>query len=102
MKFYPRAKDISASYTGCQLAWLMQNGQWVTFSTRYYSAGKLRAFYGPQLEGKATSVCLFENGKLSPESKGACPPFEEASRPAPSLAPGCVTAQTPVGCSTYE
>jgi hypothetical protein len=103
MKFYPRAKDIPASYTGCQVVWLMRDDRWITFSTRYYSGGTLRAFYGPVLEGKPTSACVFENGKLAAGSKGACPSFEEASRPAPSLPPGCITAlKKNAQCSKYE
>jgi hypothetical protein len=102
MKFYPRAKDIPASYTGCQIVWLLRDGQWITFSRRYYAAGTLSSFYGPQLGGTPTSVCLFQNGKLSPDSKGACPSFEEANRPAPSLAPGCITARKTAECSKYE
>jgi hypothetical protein len=104
MKMYPRAKDVTRSYTGCQRAWLWREGRWLIFSTRYYSAGVLRAFYGPELEGKATSVCLFQNGKLDAGSSGACPSFVEASKPAPSLAPGCVTAsaQQSASCSKYE
>jgi len=106
MKFYPRAKDIPAGYTGCQIAWLQREGGWTSFSTRYYSEGALRAFYGPPIGGggKPTSVCLFESGKPSPASTGACPSFEEASKPAPSLAPGCITAnkRQTAACSKYE
>ena len=104
MKLYPRAKDIPVLYTGCQTVWLMHDGRWIKFSMRYYSSGTLRTFYGPQLKGEPTSVCLFQNGKLGPGSTGACPSFEEASRPAPSLAPGCVTTPTQqaAGCSKYE
>jgi len=104
MKFYPRAKDIPAGYTGCQMAWLQREGGWTSFSARYYLGGTLRAFYGPPVGSKPTSVCLFESGELSPASTGACPSFEEASKPAPSLAPGCITAnkRQTAACSKYE
>jgi hypothetical protein len=102
MKFYPRAKDLPASYTGCQVAWLLQGGEWMIFSKRYYSEGILRAFYGPILKGETTSVCGFSNGQLTPGSKGSCPSFAEASRPAPSLPPGCVTKPATANCSKYE
>jgi hypothetical protein len=84
--------------------WLQRNGAWILFSTRYYSGGALRAFYGPQVVGTPSSVCLYEDGKLRAESMGACPSFEEASRPAPSLAPGCVTTdeRRTTECSKYE
>ena len=104
MKFFPRAKDIPRAYSGCQLVWLQLDGAWVPFSTRFYSAGTLRTFYGPHLGGKPTSICHFENGKLTAASTGSCPSFEEASRPAPSLAPGCITTRKQQGaeCSKYE
>lgn len=44
MKVYPRANEIPAGYTGCQVVWLQRNGAWILFSTRYYSGGALRAF----------------------------------------------------------
>ena len=103
MKIYPRGRDISKSYTGCQRVWLQHNGEWLKFSTRYYQSGVLRAFYGPELNGKLTSVCYFANRKLSAKSRGACPSYDEARQPAPSLAPGCLSNPHPMGdCAKYE
>lgn len=102
MKFYPRAKDLPASYTGCQIAWLRRNGKWTIFSKRYYLEGTLRTFYGPMLNGKPTSICWYTNGELTAESKGSCPLFAEASQAARSLPRGCIAKAKSAHCSKYE
>jgi len=104
MKFYPRAKDLPISYTGCQIAWLQHQGGWLKFSTRYYSSGLLRAFYGPEMKGQRQIVCVFQDGKLDANSTRGCPSFAEASKPAPSVAPGCITKPSVknIDCSRYE
>jgi hypothetical protein len=105
-KFFPRAKDIPPNYTGCQKVWVIFQGEWIPFSTRYFERGEIKVFLGPLVKGQNQARCFFANGVLTAQSTRACPSYDEAKTPSPSLPPGCMSeAQSgspSARCTRYE
>lgn len=105
-KYFPRAKDIPPNYTGCQKAWVVFQGEWIPFSTRYFERGEIKVFLGPLVKGQNQARCYFENGVLTAQSTRVCPSHDEAKTPSPSLPPGCgseVESGSPSArCTRYE
>ncbi|MGH9818191.1 MAG: hypothetical protein ACRD6I_19170 [Candidatus Acidiferrales bacterium] len=90
-KFFPRAKYIPPHYTGCQKIWVVFQGEWIPFSTRYFEHGEIKVFLGPLVKGQNQARCFFANGILTAQSTRACPTYDEAKVPSPSLPPGCIS-----------
>ena len=105
-KFFPRAKDIPPNYTGCQKIWAVFEGEWIPFSTRYFEGGEVKVFLGPLVKGQNQARCYFANGVLTAQSTRACPSYDEAKTPAPSLPPGCIrevrSGSPSARCTRYE
>jgi len=70
---FPRRRDISQSYVGCQQVFAPQGAGWTIAETVYIERGTiLRSTYAATNDKPAGS-CRFENGKLAEGDRRACP-----------------------------
>ena len=73
LKVHPRAKDIGASYTGCQFAWAESRGHWPVVGVAYFERGQVAGFWSPP-PGETT--CRYRRGRPVDDKRGECPPVD--------------------------
>jgi hypothetical protein len=111
LRIYPRAKDISASYTGCQVLFHPDGDKWVVVTLTEVIAGDPVRIWSAD-DDSEMAACRFKNGKLVAGNPEKCPmPRFLLLR---SLAPGCFVqtrkavetnglgAPRPPECRQYE
>ena len=102
---YPRAKDIGASFTGCQSIWGRTKAETRLIGRFEYSNGSFVAVH----DGNIRVKCEYKNGQLRSDSQPECP--QSPATPIPSLPPGCFSKvqraietenARPPECDEYE
>ena len=111
-KVYPRAKDISKNYSGCQIIWHGKESleNFSLFSIVKFEKGRLVRFWAPPNGNSDTISCEYINGLPAPGGGRDCAKAE--GFPVKSMRPGClndfVKAQLdrslplPKDCLDYE
>lgn len=109
LRIYPRARDISSKYTGCQIRWAPDGSKWATVSVVAIEHGGAVRVWSPDQSQTELLACRYKDGRViagNPESC-ASPQFLIAK----SVAPGCVeklraavaaggqSAAPPAGCN---
>lgn len=101
-KIFPRARDINASYTGCQFMWATMQGQVVLVSVSAIEKGYVTRLWSPSSKVNDPAECRYKEGKLVRGSERSCPAPKflliksmpagcvERSMAAGGLAEGCV------------
>ncbi len=88
LRIYPRAKDISESYSGCQSLWAPDKDGWVVVAVSEYINGYPVRLWSPHEKDPDKKSCRYSKGKLVSGNKGKCPISE--SLVMRSLPSGCV------------
>jgi hypothetical protein len=88
LRIYPRARDIGASYTGCQTMWAPDKGKWFVVSIIEIEEGDPKRIWSPDDPTGGHQACRYKNGKVIAGNADECPAPEFLI--AKSLAPGCV------------
>jgi len=111
LRIFPRAKSITASYSGCQTLFAPNGGGWVVVSITEVVHGDPVRLWSPEESDPNVIECRYKNGRVlsGVAERCAAPEFLLVK----SLAPGCVKkiqaavaaggigAPTPQGCE-YE
>ena len=111
LRIFPRARDIDATYSGCQTMWAPNGTNWVPISVTEVVGGDPVRIWSPDARNPALTACRYKKGEVISGVAATCvaPDFLLAK----SLAPGCVkkiqaavaaggiTAPWPAGCA-YE
>lgn len=71
IKVHPRARDIGAAYTGCQVAWAEARADWALLGIAYFERGEVAGFWSPP-PGETT--CRYRGGRAVGDKRGQCPP----------------------------
>lgn len=88
LRVYPRAKDIDARYSGCQVLFAPHGQQWVGISLTEVIAGDAVRVWSDDYTDLAVRACRFKQGKLIQGDPDTCPSPEFILMK--SLAPDCV------------
>ena len=88
LRIYPRAKDIDARYTGCQVVLAPAAGNWEVVALTRIIKGDAVRVWSAQEGDKTRLACRFRKGKLVQGDPAKCP--NATSLILRSLAPGCV------------
>lgn len=109
LRVFPRAKDISKIYSGCQVVWVPQADGTQVLSVTVIQRGHAVRVWSPHETNAAKLACRYRDGRLVRGTQDKCP-FPE-SLIVKSMAPGCVAATLqsaaaggtvlPAGCN-YE
>lgn len=88
LRIYPRARDITAEYTGCQVIWAPSRRKWVTVSVVAIKNGDATRLWSPDSSQQELLACRYKNGRVVAGNPDNCaaPRFLIAK----SVAPGCV------------
>ena len=73
LRVYPRARDISSRYSGCQTMWAPQAERWLKISVAEIVNGDPVRLWTSDDVGGAISSCRYEKGKIVSGEAGACP-----------------------------
>jgi hypothetical protein len=103
MKIYPRAKDISNKYSGCQIMWIPHDGKWHVSSIVAIERGDAVRVWTPDKSDK-TRACRYKEGKVVKGDPQKCAATQFLI--AKSLPAGCVertgaAGERPADCK-YE
>jgi hypothetical protein len=102
---YPHAKDIGATFTGCQSIWGRTKAETRLIGRFEYSKGSFVAVH----DGAKRVECEYKNGQLKSGVNSDCP--RSPAAPIPSLPPGCfskvqraveMASARPSECDEYE
>lgn len=109
LRIYPRARDISAKYTGCQIRWAPDGSKWVTVSVVAIERGGAVRVWSPDQSQTELLACRYKAGRVVTGHPDNCPAPQFLI--AKSVAPGCVeklraavaagglSAAQPAGCN---
>jgi hypothetical protein len=104
LKVFPRARDISRTYTGCQILWAPDANGWNRVSLTYLENGDPIRLWFPADLGNARASCTYRRGVVVEGSADRC--AVPQSLLVKSLPPGCVervkAARGPVEGCQYE
>jgi len=87
LRVYPRAKDIDARYSGCQVLFAPHGQQWIGISLTEVISGDAVRVWSDDYMDIAVRACRFKQGKLIQGDPGTCPSPEFIL--VKSLVPGC-------------
>ncbi len=75
LKVFPRYRDFSLKYTGCQTSWFKRDDGWHRFSVAYFERGKPATFIIPAVvaEQATDMVCRYRGKKLVADDAHECP-----------------------------
>jgi hypothetical protein len=90
-RIYPRAKDINADYTGCQVLMVPDNGKWLVIMLTEIIEGDPVRVWSEHETDAARLSCRFKNGKVIQGSPNTCP--SPRFLLLKSMAPGCVESE---------
>ena len=88
LRIYPRAKDIDAKYTGCQVLLAPNSTSWVVVSLTDIVGGDPIRLWSAHEQDSTVHACRFSRGKVTQGNPDTCPAPEFLLLK--SLAPGCV------------
>ena len=87
-KIYPRARDISKDYTGCQLLWMPDGKSWITIAVVAIERGYAARIWSQYETDPNRLACRYKEGKVIQGDPQNCPAPEFLI--IKSLPPGCV------------
>jgi len=108
LRIYPRARDISEAYTGCQLLWLPNGKRWTIISSTEVVKGEPVRIWAPSESDSARFSCRYAHGAVVRGNAATCVAPEFLIHK--SMAPSCVAklqestsrggtgASPPAGC----
>jgi hypothetical protein len=88
LRIYPRAKDIGARYTGCQVLFAPHAGKWHVVSLTEVVNGEPVRIWSEHEPDESVLACRYKNGKVVVGNPEKCPMAEFLLLK--SMAPGCV------------
>ena len=88
LRIYPRARDIDAAYTGCQLLWVPIKKKWALISATEVVAGDAVGIWTPSADSPELTSCRYKNGRVVTGVAETCAAPQFLLKQ--SLAPGCV------------
>jgi len=88
LRIFPRAKDIDAKYTGCQVLFAPEKEKWVAVSLTEVVNGDPVRVWSDHEQSAQERACRYKSGKLVAGIAETCPSPEFIL--IKSLAPGCV------------
>lgn len=94
MKIYPRAKDISSKYSGCQVMWVPDGGKWHIARLVAIEGGDPVRIWTPD-KSAGTGACRYKNGKVVKGDPNKCGPTTYLI--AKSLPAGCMERTAKAG-----
>jgi len=89
-RIYPRAKDIGAGYSGCQVLFAPDAGKWHVISLTEVVKGKPVRVWAETEREEPFLACRYEDGKVIAGNPRICPKADFLL--VKSMAPGCVKA----------
>jgi hypothetical protein len=87
LKIYPRAKDIDASYSGCQVMFAPDDGKWLIVALTQIVAGDPVRLWSDENDAEWLN-CRYKNGRVVTGNPEKCP--VPTSLLLKSMAAGCV------------
>ena len=87
LRVFPRAKDIGASYTGCQLLWHPVGSKWLTVAVTQVVNGDPVRVWSPEDPKGSRSACAYRQGRVIRGNPETCP--SPRFLLVKSLPPGC-------------
>lgn len=88
LRIYPRAKDIGAEYTGCQVLFAPHAGKWQVVSLTEVVNGEAVRIWSEHEKDQSVLACRYKSGRLVVGNPDKCPMAEFLL--VKSMAPGCV------------
>jgi len=88
LRIYPRARDMSDGYTGCQLLWVPKGNHWTIISSTEVVKGEPVRIWSPSRSDQTRFSCRYAHGVVVRGKAATCvaPEFLIYK----SMAPGCV------------
>ena len=87
LRIYPRAKDINAVYTGCQVLFAPHAGKWHVVSLTEVVRGAPVRMWSEHEQDTSVLACRYKGGKVVVGNPDKCPMAEFLL--VKSMAPGC-------------
>ena len=87
LRIFPRAKDIDATYSGCQVLFASYEGKWVVVSLTEIVKGDPVRLWSEHDKDAARQACRYRNGRVVRGNPDTCPASQFLL--VKSLAPGC-------------
>jgi hypothetical protein len=88
LRIFPRAKDINASYTGCQALMVEYEGRWTTITLTEIVNGDPKRVWSGEEPAEDFLSCRYDHGQVVHGDPSICPVPQLLIRK--SFAPGCV------------
>jgi hypothetical protein len=87
LKIFPRRKDVTASYTGCQILWAPHEGEWKEVSVTAIESGYAVRLWSAHLPDQEAYRCRYLEATLVRGEPRVCP--DPQALIVRSMAPGC-------------
>ena len=112
LRIYPRTKEISKQYSGCQIMWMPSGEKWIVVSMVAIDAGDPVRVWSPAIPSPVDTECRFNKGQVVKGDSNHCPQANHLILK--SFAPGCVEkvrkavasgdfeTKKPDACDLYE
>ncbi len=106
---YPRAKNIGATYSGCQSMWGLRGSKWIVMDLVVIEQGQVVRLWNDLNPKDPAQSCRYKNGMVVSAQPDYCPAPDFL--PKKSLAPGCfdkirqaiaMKQSRPTECKEYE
>lgn len=88
LKIFPRLRDMTTGYDGCQVTWYNDGPQWQVVGITYFRRGTPAAFWSPVLVGEKELFCKYQGGIRISGPPDRCPAFKSLRKR--SVAEGCI------------
>jgi hypothetical protein len=88
LRIYPRAKDVGAEYSGCQVLFAPHAGKWHVVSLTEVVKGEPVRIWSAHEKDQSVLACRYKGGKVVVGNPGKCPSPDFLL--VKSMAPGCV------------
>jgi len=88
LRIYPRAKEISTRYSGCQVVFVPEGKKWIVVSLTKVVNGDPVQIWSANEPNAEVLACRFKQGKVVQGNPDTCPAPEFIL--IQSMAPGCV------------
>ncbi|MCW5626128.1 MAG: hypothetical protein KIT73_15550 [Burkholderiales bacterium] len=73
MRVFPRVRNISKDYSGCQMVWAPDAGKWVLSQRVQIEQGDPIRVWVPAEADPAKAACRYQEGKLVQGDRQVCP-----------------------------
>ncbi len=88
LRVFPRARDITAEYSGCQITWMPDRTKWLVLSITELERGDPVRLWSPHSDDPRLTACRFKKGRVVSGNAEYCVAPQSLLKK--SLAPGCV------------